>query len=610
MKIVTVKENSTDIINQLKDFTSILDSYKREYESVNIKISNKLPEIESHINKNIESVLNLKRLVNTEDNNSDLNNTQHELLLFNDHLNGVIKTLLESKEIDQNIFNDLKETIEISNSSILKIKDIDNISEDLKVFAINSIVYADQAGTKGKGYQLISGEFIKLSEDLSKSTWGINKIGDKLNRQILLFLDKIKSHNEYSHNNIEQLTHDSKELIDNSNKSIMDLITVLDSSVNHISSVKEPTYQIMLMLQKQDIIHQQMEHIHETLTDTTEILENNSGIFGENSSKSEESLDLLTLLNFLLVTTEKQITRINSDLLSMIDEMEEPLNLIIEAINKAKKDELSLGLGYGKNRDISELIHIIFSKPLTILHNIIDKLKKDMEQKAELISGFENIDELMIIENNMSKDFIPQMDMIKNLLFLAHVEQERNNLDIVLNLEDKNSVFSNSVFEQMDEIIDGIDKSQEMVTDNLQKFRDLYNSQNKKYLNMEENLSSSMDFLEKTGELFNTNYNIKLEITESLSSEVKEYRELFAKLRELHNNMDKKIQICTDLKNNINQKLQESGGIKNLNQCSYRKTIIKRILDHLTVDEERVTILEEFPELDIEKTTGSSVTLF
>lgn len=607
---MTVKEKSIDIINQLKDFTSILDSYKKEYESVNIKISDKLPEIESHINKNIESVLNLKKLVHTGENDSSSNNEQHELLLFNDHLNSVIKTLVESKDIDQSIFKDLKETINILNSSILKIKDIDNISENLKVFAINSIVYAQQAGTKGKGYQLISGQFIKLSEDLSKSTISINNIGDKLNKQILLFLNKIEIHNEYSLSNIEQLSYDSKELIDNSNRSIMDLITVLDSSVNHISSVKEPTSQIMLILQKQDIIHQQMEHIHETLIEMTELLEANFMIFEENNSSSDEFLDLFTLLNFLLVTTEKQIKRINNDLLSMIDDMEEPLNKIIETISRAKIDKQSLGHEYGENRDISELIHIIFSKPLTVINDIVDKLNNNKEQKTALISRFEQIDELMILENSMAKDFIPQMDMIKNLLFLAHVEQERNQLDIVLDLDDKNSIFSNSVFEKMNDIIDGVSLSQKLVTDNLQEFRNLFIDQEKKYYNIEENLNSSRNFLKKTGELFNTNFSIQLDITHSLYSEVKEYREFFAKIRELHNNMNKKIHICTDLKNNINKKLQASGGIKNLNECSYRDTIIRKILDHLTVDEERVTILEEFPELDIEKTTGSSVTLF
>lgn len=47
-----------------------------------------------------------------------------------------------------------------------------------------------------------------------------------------------------------------------------------------------------------------------------------------------------------------------------------------------------------------------------------------------------------------------------------------------------------------------------------------------------------------------------------------------------------------------------------LNSCCYKETMIQNIIDTLTVDDERKTILEEFPELDIETTIGNNITLF
>lgn len=605
------EESNTTIIGKLKDFTSSLDSYKKDYENVFIKISNKLPEIEKQIDQNVKSAKELKAILDTSGNKSNSKGAQHELQIFNSHLNTVIETLVENRNIDKEIFEDLKSTIDISNSSISKIKDIDNISENLKVFAINSIVYAGHAGEKGKGYQLISGEFIKLSEDLSKSTIKIKTIGNRLNLKNSAFLENVLEHDKYNHEKIEVLSKESKELIENSNNSILELITILDNCVNHINSTKEPTFQIMLLIQKQDIIHQQMEHMHEILTDMTEILENKSTVLNEEDS--EELQDLLTLLNFLLLTTEKQMRRINVDLLSMINEMEKPLNLIIGSIKSVKNDEDALYhnpcITDGKI-DILKLIHSIFSKPQLVINNIYNQLLESQNQKDNLVSIFKEIDDLMIHENSLAKEFIPQMDMIKNLLFLAHVEQERNQLDIIINTDDKNSVFSNDVFEKMDNIIGGIGKSQEMVNINLHKIIETFKYQKKCFANIEKDLNSSLDFLKNTGELFDTNYQMNINITSSLSLEVQEYRDLFAKLRNLHNNMNVKIDICTNLKDDIKMKLQRFGGLKNLNDCSYRETIIKKILDNLTVDEERTTILEVFPELEIEKSTGSSVTLF
>ncbi|MBN2618828.1 MAG: methyl-accepting chemotaxis protein [Spirochaetales bacterium] len=604
MNIDNLNMDNGNLWSQLKEFTDNLNDYMNEYEQLTIMISRKLPEIERKIDENIDSATQLQNMINNSQSRSSDSGIAMELSQFNNQLNSVIETLIDSKNIDQVIFKDLRSTIDISNNSITKIKDIYNISENLKVFAINSIVYAQQAGIKGRGYQLISGQFIRLSEDLAKSTQNINSLGSRLNEEISDFLNKILEHDKFNHEHIELINRESEELIKNSNNSIKELINIMSTMVTHIKLVKDPTYKIMVILQKQDIIHQQMEHLHSVLIDMLQILKDNRGL-----KDVEGNRDVLTLLNFLLVTTEKQMNRINKDIINMINEMEVPIKEIFNALNRVKEDEKRLELTNSSDKS-KTIISQLFQSPQNVINNIIDKLRISQEQKKSLIYVFKNIEEMMHTENKMAKNFIPLMEMIKNLLFLAQVEQARNQLDIVLNLDDKKSVFSNHVFYEMDDIITGINSAYEMVDQNLSNITVSFKNQEKNYKQIEVNLRNSGQFLQDTEVLFNKNFNSDLEITDRLFREVSEYKQLFDKMLILHREMNNKLGICSTLRTDVLQNLDRLGGAINLNDCSFRYTIIEEIINNLTVDEERTTIISEFPELNIEKSVGNTITLF
>ncbi len=604
MDIDLKKNGQIDIKAQLKECVDFLKRYKTSYERISINISSELPEIEAKIDRNISSSLELRHILDTRGDYKK-SSLKDELEKFNSELKSVINSLKESKEIDKSIFDDLRNTIDLSIQSVSKIKDIDNISENLKVFAINSIVYAQKAGTKGQGYQFISGQFIKLSEDLAKSTAQIILTGKKLNSYIIQLLESIEIHDYESSEHIDEITDESQSLIKNSNTSIETLLDILENIVNQIKEVKKPTSEIMFQIQRQDIIQQQMEH-------TFQIMDELSKIINSKSSKPEEELDILTLLNFLLLTTDMQIKRINSDLLSMIIDIEAPLNRIIETIDNFNKYESDVLKKFSSRTtsNITEIIDGIFQAPESIISDIIIKLDLNQGQKKELLSIFKNIDDLMKVENNMAKGFLPLMDMIQNLLFLAQVEQARNKLDINLDLESNNSVFSNAVFIEMDNIIEGINKSQTMVQDNLLNIRDSFEKQKKKYDLIKRNLMESTEFLEKTEVIFSDNFQLNVNTTATLFQEVNIYQNKFKELKELHSIMESQADIFSRFKRDVDFHLQKYGGAKNLNDTIFRSTIIQQIIDNLTVDSERTAIIQNFPELEIEKSVGSAVTFF
>lgn len=601
MKKEILSNSSSNITLQLKELTEYLNRYRDKYEDVNVKISQKLPEIESRITCNMDSFNTLKESVDTE---RDSKNIHHEMDQFNTQLSIVIQTLTESNNIDKRIFKDLKETITILHNSFEKIENIEHISENLKVFAINSIVYSQHAGHKGKGYQFISEEFIKLSEELSKSTTKIGNLGESIKSQLGSFLNKVDENQIFTHNHIEQLTAESRIIVDESNRSIKNLTALLDGCVSHLEKVKEPSARIMTKLQNQDIIQQEIEHMHETLTDMIYILEANEEIINGDPGESEELYDLLTVINFLIVTTQKQLDRIGYSVIEMIDDIEESLNNILDTISSIK-DNIA---GGSKCTEALNIIKQIFSKPLEIIESINDKLDISANQKSIIIDEFKEINKLMAGESRIAGDFIPLMDLIKNLLFLAHVEQERNNLGSVI--QGNENTFSAKVFLEMESIVNGIKRSQEMICENLEDVISIFSQQEKSHRDINENLESSIIFLKHTEELFNKNYVDNNQILNTLAEEVREYKVLFAKLRDLNNNLNSKMSIYTRLRASIEELTGEGGSFKNLNECKYRDTIIAKVVDNLTVDEERILILEEFPELDIERTTGASITLF
>ncbi|QEN04529.1 hypothetical protein EW093_07385 [Thiospirochaeta perfilievii] len=594
-----VKIDSENVIDQLQKLSQNIIGYKTSYESVNLQIADRLPKIEDKINKNINSVTKLQEMI------SDSCTIGHEsdaFLHFNQNLNKTIKTLDDNKSIELEAFKELKETIEQLNTTIKRIINVDEISEKLKVFAINSIVYAQQNGERGRGYQFISEEFVKLSEDLAKSTKTIKGVGKDLEEQSSSLLKILEDYNQHSIENNKYITDKYKTIQNNLEKDIKELYTSLDSCTSHLNNLKKPINNIMSMLQGQDIIHQQIDHIIKNIEESIEVLTQNSLLLNSPDKDSKEYVDIIALLNFLFITIEKQLKRTKTDLLKMIGRLEDPIKNIEETVNIVIKDRGLLDKNY------KSLVSKIFSKPLDTIQKVSKRVETNQIKQNNIVFKLKEIEDLMLKQTQLSKKFAPQMEMIKNLLFLANVEQKRNQLRI--DLDSSNSVFNESTFTELEEVIEKTGSSQQDLTKKIVTVVNIFNSQE---VNIQKNrvgLNSSGDDLKKTEKVFYQDYEEYHRLTNELSSEIINYRELFAKLRELDNNLYEKINIFSSLKNIIINITEDKDILGDLNNNVFRGTVIQRVLDSLTVDEERVTILEEFPELDIEETTGSSITLF
>lgn len=286
----------------------------------------------------------------------------------------------------------------------------------------------------------------------------------------------------------------SRNLIIKSAGIVKNFSVIINELLNRVEAVKEPIYSIMVEMQKQDIIQQQIEHLIEAMDDILYLTET------ENIDKDN---NYNSLLQFLLRTMEKQLVRINKDLIAMINVIEDQFSLIHLTLIRISHDEF------------------FFSQEL---------LQKEYSDK----------------------------DSINQLILLAHIEKNCEKL-----------MFSDRI-----------------------------------------SFSESLNIIKNKEAVFSRNYASIMETTESISKEISFYTDFFKKLRILHSQMDEKIVFCSDLRKELERDLVERGGSLKISECFFKDRVIQKIVKKCSVEDERNTLLKEFPELDIEMSEKNRVTLF
>lgn len=612
-------KKTTAISEELKKFADSISCFSGEYDRVFIELSKTLPAIERRIEENVFEARSLLNFVFAGERGDDSYGVKHEISQFHQQLDIALTMLRETDAMDKRIFSELSESIEISNAAVMKMKDIFNISENLKVFALNSIIHSQKAGDRGKGYQVISGEFIKLSEQITKGTETIQDIGQKADSLISILLQLIKEYQYHSRHHIEAVAVDSKRLKHNSNNSVENFSAILNDLLNRIDSVKAPTCEIMVELQKQDIIQQQLQHIMESMDDILVIIDRYSDQFGSGSADGEdearwkELISLYTLIDFLVVSTEKQMTRINEELIKMMDVLEElffRMQSAITDINQDRNHFSEIVLPEEASKKEATVVHLLFQAPEKMIVKIVENLRNNLEKKRNIINKFSLIEDKINSEQHKAQDFLPLIEAINNLLLLSRIEQARYNL--VLSAQSSNHVsdFTPESFSELTSIIDEMEESHHLISRNLERSISGFDSQRIKYDEMEMQLNDSISILKKTEYLFVENFQTIMKITADLFGEIQQYIDLLATLRSLNKELNRKIGICMDVHLDVQDQLERLGGAAKIEDCLFKDVILQKVVQKCTVQQERETLNKEFAEIDIEVSAGSSITLF
>lgn len=230
-----------------------------------------------------------------------------------------------------------------------------------------------------------------------------------------------------------------------------------------MSSVRVPIFEIIIELQKEDIINQQMTHLLEAVEDVQNIINENNILFVDYSEKkenqrfNEDFRHIFTLISFLLKSIEKQMNRINRELMDLVKVLEDQ-----------------------------------FKSMQTIITSVHNGKHSIENQKGELAKSFRSI----------------------------------------------------------------------------------------------------------------------INITENLAEELEQYSSFFIRLRLLQDDINREVSICSGLKKEVMEDLNSFGGSIPLNQCRFSNSVIQKIVNRLSVEEERQTMRDEFSDLEIEERSANDFTLF
>jgi len=196
-------------------------------------------------------------------------------------------------------------------------------------------------------------------------------------------------------NQIDCHITEARKLLDNCPDVTGEYYELLDD----MSAVRIPIFEIIIELQKEDIINQQMNHLLEAVEDVQKVIDENQVLFVDYAEKivrienREEYRHIFTLISFLLNSIEKQMTRINAELLDLVQVMEDQCRGMKLKIDKIQSERHILeGNTDELNKSFQSILNITknLSSELEQYNNFFERLRllqDDMNREVSICSS-------------------------------------------------------------------------------------------------------------------------------------------------------------------------------------------------------------------------------
>ncbi|MGM0470827.1 MAG: hypothetical protein ACQEQI_00890 [Bacillota bacterium] len=281
-------------------------------------ISDELPKIESNIDDTIEEAeLLINYFTDTEENKQEFEEgfqIREIMEEMQSKINSVYDSLSARENIAQILQNFVTDNDEAAQfSQILGLIDeLNTVLSRLENLSMNAVIFSVKSDKEGAAFRVISDEINELSGEIQTEystvkkkiinlqEWNNNFASDL--EDLITTEDKIA--NEY------QL--EIKQIFSDVLDSLQTTSDILKDFMCNIQQAVEPIYEIIVLLQNQDIIRQNLENLINILTTLQEELDNFN--FAE-----EEIADILDMLVFSTDTAQLS-QQLMSNILNQLDE--------------------------------------------------------------------------------------------------------------------------------------------------------------------------------------------------------------------------------------------------------------------------------------------------
>lgn len=589
---------SLDFFKKLEDKlahkTELLEDMIEKTEDFYGLISDRLPEVEEDVDKTITET---EKLVNFFINNE---NVQQESLMIAEvikriktEINDLYQALSGREElltelegfIDKDSENSQTRFVEIFNL----IKELKSVLTQLKVLSINANVFSFNNIKEGSAFRVITTEISSTSE----------KVKNKYN-QVEQYIKNLQEWYQNFNDEIDILIEQEAKITvkyKDVDSHFQELLTLLkDTAVNlknNLTNIKEavqPIYEILVLIQKQDIIRQNIENLRE-------ILKINIDEIRQRSVNCSSDVELLNLISFI-----EESTRLSKELINNIkNQLKESLFSIESHFRNTKNDlhKIRIDLeGITNIQGYGSFIDKIFSEIFQFLPKLNNELNNFENSYQQIIkkqdtfwanmkgirSGFK---EISVIAGNIQK-----------IKILAKIEFSRIDSGYKF-IEDIEKAIDNFIETSIHSEEYSSDLNQELAV-SLKKFMEL-SQQNKKHLNQSQQmLSSTNDDLNTIKELTSSSIESVQSSLTGLINEITYITNEMEKCRSLEETCEDLINTFDDMKEGLSQKKKGYLDKVQLEKWVTDNDKFQQILEKFTSYLERKTASMEFDDIDLD----------
>ncbi len=147
---------------------------------------------------------------------------------------------------------------------IYLIKDIEKILLKVDEIAYNAIIFSARLGAEGKGFHVISDNLKRTSSTLSTDLSYINQSIDELGEWYDKFKDSIDDIVDKREQAVKQYIERLDTLFNSILESMQTISSLLRDLLKHVMASVTPFQELMNLIQRQDIVRQNLENLIET----------------------------------------------------------------------------------------------------------------------------------------------------------------------------------------------------------------------------------------------------------------------------------------------------------------------------------------------------------
>lgn len=578
-------------------------------------ISDKLPVIEQSID---ETIVETEILVNyfVEDNQALEDSQDFRLSNILEDLQGQIGEVYNSLLDRSDIIDILSDFIMDSDdeeskfSQILTLtKELNDSLTDLKDLSINAIIFSIKAENNGAGFGVISNEINRLSNDIKAKYSLIEGNVLILQEWYEEFVDNLRALAAIEDEIGDKSKDRTKEIFTDVLESLEKISNILRDFIEHIKIGVEPIYDIIVLLQYQDIIRQNLENLIEILV-TLEVEVNTLDLEEYQESKFIDMVifidnvvglsrglmeNILSQLEESIFNISDKLMKINENLISLKEEDDKIRELLSE-------DRKGLDRADSLDRIYQELISFIpeFTSKMNSLEDKYDSLIRDKDSFYDNMEGIEQgLEEIDKVAKRFKK-----LELMAKIEF-SHIMGTKHS-------------FVNGIEEAINQFINSSKDNKELYQQLKDKLQSDYSTFLEFALKNKNNINSSKEIVNSSKEGLLTGRRLVKEAMESLHFSIDS---LGVELAALTTEMEKfylleeqgqqVLSFLSKLKSktsNIKEYYLENSKDINFEESNER---LQELIDKFTSYLERKTAQEEIGDLEIDTgSEGGELTLF